>query len=96
MFITCNINITGKYVALTHGITKIGVSAKIIAKEERERLRSIVEQFRSDEYGFVIRTNSEGVDKERMEQEIKTLQSMYERIVNQAIHFTRFYKKRLW
>lgn len=88
--VTCNLNITGKYVVLSHGITKLGVSAKIVAKEERERLKSIVEPFRSEEYGFVIRTNSEGVAKERMEQEIKALQSVYQRIVTQAVHFTRF------
>ena len=111
--VTCNLNITGKYVVLTHGITKIGVSAKIKEKEERERLRSLATSFQlglqsgsqSDptdstfeafqscepqDYGFVIRTNSEGVPSERIAQEIQTLQGIYERLTKQAVHFTRF------
>lgn len=88
--VTCNLNITGKYIVLTHGITKTGVSTKIVEKEERERLKEIVEQFKSDQYGFVVRTNSAGVEKERIEQEIQALLSIYQRITIQAIHFTRF------
>lgn len=88
--VTCNLNITGKYVVLTHGITKIGVSAKIGAKEERERLRSIIELYRSEHYGFVIRTNSEGVGKERIQQEVENLKAIYQRITEQAVHYTRF------
>lgn len=88
--VTCNLNITGKYVVLTHGINKIGVSAKISDKEERQRLKEIVSQHRTEAYGFVIRTNSAGVLKERIEQEMKALKSIYERLTSQAIHFTRF------
>lgn len=92
--VTCNLNLTGKYAVLTHGITKIGVSAKIKEKEERERLRSVVSSFQAEtqgeNYGFVIRTNSEGVPSERIVQEIHTLQAIYERLTKQAVHFTRF------
>lgn len=88
--VTCNLNITGKYVVLTHGITKIGVSAKIGTKEERERLRALVEAYRSEQYGFVIRTNSQGVAKERIQQEVEHLKAIYQRITEQAVHYTRF------
>ncbi len=88
--VTCNLNLTGKYVVLTHGITKIGISAKIKDKDERIRLKSIVEHYGTEQYGFVIRTNCYGVKKERLEKEIQTLQSAYLRLVNQAVHFTRF------
>lgn len=88
--VTCNLNITGKYVVLTHGITKLGVSSKIVQKEERERLRELISQYQSLDYGFVIRTNSEGVEPERIRKEIETLKAIYERITKQAVHFTRF------
>lgn len=88
--VTCNLNLTGKYIVLTHGITKIGVSAKIVDKEERERLKKIVEKFQSNDYGFVVRTNSAGIKEERIQQEIQALLLMYQRITSQAIHFTRF------
>lgn len=88
--VTCNLNLTGKYIVLTHGTTKIGVSAKIVEKEERDRLKAIVIKYQSKEYGFVVRTNSAGVPGERIQQEIKALLSMYQRIISQAIHFTRF------
>lgn len=88
--VTCNLNITGKYAVLTHGITKIGVSAKIKEKEERERLKQIFAGHQSRQYGFVIRTNSEGVDEERILREVEELKAIYHRIITQAIHFTRF------
>ncbi|SES97149.1 ribonuclease E/G [[Clostridium] polysaccharolyticum] len=88
--VTCNLNITGKYVVLTHGITKTGISAKIVSNEERARLKDIVSPYLQDSYGFVIRTNSEGVEEKRILQEIQALQSVYQRITQQEIHFTRF------
>lgn len=88
--VTCNLNITGKYVVLTHGITKIGVSAKIKEKEERERLKNMFAANQSDKYGFVIRTNSEGVEEERILREVEELRAIYKKITTQAIHFTRF------
>lgn len=88
--VTCNLNITGKYVVLTHGIRKTGVSARIVEKEERERLKKVVSQFRGETYGFVIRTNSAGVSEDRILKELDTLRSIYERLTTQAVHFTRF------
>lgn len=88
--VTCNLNITGKYVVLTHGITKIGVSAKIKEKEERERLKNMFAANQSDKYGLVIRTNSEGVEEERILREVEELKAIYKKITTQAIHFTRF------
>lgn len=88
--VTCNLNITGKYAVLTHGITKIGVSAKIQEKEERERLKNMFAANQSDKYGFVIRTNSEGVEEERILREVEELKAIYKRLTTQAVHFTRF------
>lgn len=88
--VTCNINLTGKYVVLTHGITKLGISAKIADQVERDRLHGILEPYQSTQYGFVVRTNSKEIEKERIEEEIKVLIDAYERLTTQSIHFNRF------
>ena len=38
----------------------------------------------------MIRTNSEGMESERIQKEIETLKAIYEHITKQAVHFTRF------
>jgi len=88
--VTCNLNLTGKYVVLTHGDNKVGVSAKIKDSEERKRLRELVLPYATSEYGFVIRTNSLGISDELILREIQILQDKYERISTNGIYFTRF------
>ena len=88
--VTCNLNLTGKYVVLSHGETKIGVSTKIKDQEERKRLKKIVAPFGTPQYGFVVRTNSEGVKEELILREIQILIDKYTRITTQGIYFNRF------
>lgn len=88
--VTTNINITGKYVVLTHGDRKIGISAKIKEEEERKRLRDIAGKYANETFGLVVRTNSRNVEADVIEHEIQILLQKYERISRYAIHFTRF------
>ncbi|MEG1457805.1 MAG: ribonuclease E/G [Acetivibrio sp.] len=89
-YATTGFSFTGKYVVLTYGKTKIGVSGKIQSEEERKRLKKITEAYQNDEYGFIIRTNCEGISKERIEKEIKLLIALYENVTHFGIHKTRF------
>lgn len=89
-YATSNFCFTGKYIALTHGKNKIGVSAKITSDNERIRLKGILNTYKNDSYGLVARTNCEGVSKEAIEKEILLFTSLYENILTFGIHKSRF------
>lgn len=88
--VSSNINITGKYVALTHGKNKLGVSKKIRASNERSRLRKIAKQFANKSYGFVFRTNAANISEEKIVSEIKKLIKIYDDIRTYGVHKNRF------
>lgn len=88
--VSSNINFTGKFVALTYGKNSVGVSTKIEDPKERKRLRSLVKPFISNEYGFVVRTNSAYVAEELIINEIKNLIEIYSNIRTYGVHKNRF------
>ncbi len=87
---TCNLNLSGKYVVLTHGKPKMGVSSKITEIEERERLKRLLAEYENEDYGFIIRTNGAGESKERLQGEMNRLKALYENILTFGIHKAKF------
>lgn len=74
------ISIPGRYtVFLPHGNT-IGISKRIDADEERQRLREIVASVKPDNSGLIVRTASESIDEALLIEEINTLSSIWESI----------------
>jgi ribonuclease G len=88
--VTSNINLTGKYVALTYGKSTIGVSAKIEDEKERRRLKELVRQFEQKEYGFIVRTNAAFMPEEVIINELDKLVELYENIRRFGVHKSRF------
>lgn len=88
--VTTEFGFTGKYVVLTHGKTRLGISSKITEERERERLKSIIKRHESKEYGWIIRTNALNVSETSIEQEIAVLKSLYDNLLKFGIHKTRF------
>lgn len=82
--VTPNISLTGRYIVLTRGKNFIGLSSKIRQPQEKSRLKSIVEPYLSDEYGFIIRTNANNKDSDILELEIKELIEQYNSIMDIA------------
>lgn len=88
--VTTNLNFTGKYVVLIHGKSVIGISSKIEDEEERKRIRGLMQKFKKDDYGFVVRTNAFHMREERIQDEIQVLQKQYEDIKEFGIHKNPF------
>ena len=84
------INLPGKYTVLISGDSGISISSKIKDKDKRERLHDILEKYVSNEYGFIARTNSEDIDDETFENEIKYLAEKYSNMVRYGCHKARF------
>lgn len=81
--VTANLNFTGKYLVLTTGDHKFGLSGKL-SSEDRKRLSKWFEEeiARPDkEYGIIVRTNAAEATKEEILNELEYLKKQYEKTV---------------
>lgn len=81
--LSSNLNFTGKYLVLTTGNKKFGLSGKLAA-EDKKRLSKWLEEeiLRPDkEYGLVVRTNAAEASKEEIEKELAYLKRQYHKAV---------------
>lgn len=79
--LTANLNFTGKYLVLTTGNKKFGLSSKL-SKEDRSRLNKWLEEEAAKpdkEYGIVVRTNAGEASKEEILRELEYLQKIYKK-----------------
>ncbi len=84
--LSSNLNFTGRFLVLTTGNKKFGLSAKL-SGEERKLLSGWLEEeeARSDrEYGIVVRTNAAEASKEEILSELQYLKQIYQRVAVQG------------
>ena len=79
-----DITLTGKYLVLSAGSDRIGVSSKIDDEEKRNELKKLISGFQSPEYGFIVRTNAAGVPAETVKKEAAALVEEFERLKSKA------------
>ena len=80
--LTANLNFTGKFLVLTTGEKKFGLSNKL-SGPERHTLSSWLEEeaLRPDkEYGLIVRTNAAQAQKQEILQELFYLKKLYEKV----------------
>ena len=90
--LTSNLNFTGRYLVLTTGDKKFGLSSKL-AQEDRHRLSGWLkeEAERPDkEFGIIVRTNAADVSKEEILKELEWLKGRYHKAVVQGRNRTCF------
>lgn len=78
--VTRRISFTGKYSVLTIGDNRISFSSKI-DKEKREELKAFMEDYRSEEYGFILRTNAKEAMENEIKEEVQKLIKEYEHLI---------------
>lgn len=90
--LTSNLNFTGRYLVLTTGDKKFGLSSKL-AQEDRHRLSRWLkeEAERPDkEFGIIVRTNAADASKEEILKELEWLKGRYHKAVVQGRNRTCF------
>lgn len=90
--LTSNLNFTGRYLVLTTGDKKFGLSSKL-SQEDRHRLSGWLreEAERPDkEFGIIVRTNAADASKEEILKELEWLKSRYHKAVVQGRNRTCF------
>lgn len=90
--LTSNLNFTGRYLVLTTGDKKFGLSSKL-SQEDRHRLSGWLreEAERPDkEFGIIVRTNAADASKEEILKELEWLKGRYHKAVVQGRNRTCF------
>lgn len=80
--VTSAFSLPGRYVVLNTLNKTISFSSKIKDKDFISKIENIVEV--PEEFGFVIRTNAEGVDTDDVLVEINKIKELYYKIINKA------------
>lgn len=89
--VSCEINLSGKYVVLTAGKGDfVGVSHKITDKDRQRHLKQLVVPYASENFGFVVRTGADNAEDGDIEEEIRSLSEEYKKILETAKTRTAF------
>ena len=79
--LTTDITLPSRYLVFMPDSSHVGVSQRIEDEAERERLKGIVEQYCSDQGGFIIRTAAEGVGEDELKQDTIFLSKLWAKLV---------------
>lgn len=78
--VTTHISLAGRYVVLTPFLPKISISRKIKNKREINRLQNIGKEIKQNSMGMILRTASENISKDKIEEDYNILVNIYEKI----------------
>ncbi len=82
--LTTYITIPGRYLVAMPTINQIGISRRIESEEERERLRNIVMELKPANSGYIIRTASEGRQREELQNDTLYLEKLWRNLKEKA------------
>lgn len=83
--ITTNISLPGRYLVLLPFANYIGLSRRLGGPQERERLKSVVEQVKPENMGVIIRTAAEGKEEALLKQDLDSLVKLWEKIQQRSV-----------
>ncbi len=78
--ITSHISLPGRFLVLMPSSNHIGISRRIENEAERARLKELVSELRSGQLGYIVRTAAEGVNADKLSQEMEFLSKLWEGI----------------
>ncbi len=76
--LTAEISFAGRYMILIPFTDKVSVSQKIKSREERSRLRQLIQSIKPKNFGVIIRTNAEGMKVAELDTELRMLVKRWE------------------
>lgn len=85
--VSSNISLTGRYAVLTSGNTRIGVSSKF-PRSLRDDYKEKLQDWKSEDYGIIVRTNAREVPLDAVLQEIETLRERFLQLRKTAVSRT--------
>jgi ribonuclease G len=82
--ITRHVTLPGRFLVYMPFSEHLGVSHRIEASEERERLKALLAPVTPEGCGFIVRTAAEGIDDETLQREAQLLVQMWDSICKDA------------
>lgn len=76
--LTSEISIAGRFLVLIPFADRVFVSQKIKSSEERNKIKQMVRDIKPENFGVIVRTVAEGVKREEIESELKSLVRRWE------------------
>ena len=87
--VTAKINLAGKWLVLVPGQSGVRVSKKVKDPALREALMDIAQEVCPPDCGLIVRTASEGVTQQLLEEEARALYAVWQEILKKASGMTR-------
>jgi ribonuclease G len=78
--VTTHISLAGRYMVLMPTVDHIGISKRIVDDAERTRLKELLTEVRHNKFGYIFRTQAEGITRETIQKEIDFLTKTWEDI----------------
>ena len=75
--LTGNISLAGHFIVLTPFENTVAISQKIRSKEERSRLKRLVQSIKPENYGIIVRTNAQGKTVAELDADLRNLMSKW-------------------
>lgn len=82
--VSTRISLPGRYLVLMPDADNVGVSRKIDEKQERDRLKKIIDGIRRPGYGLIVRTEAEGAGEKELRHDMEFLLRMWQQIQETA------------
>ncbi|MCB4792664.1 MAG: Rne/Rng family ribonuclease [Elusimicrobia bacterium] len=78
--ITMDVSLPGRYLVLMPFSKDIGISRNIESREERSRLKGIINEIKPENFGLIVRTEAEEASKDELKREVKYLTRLWNSI----------------
>ena len=78
--VTSSISLPGRFLVLMPNSNHVGISRRIEDPIERNRLKNIAHALRSESFGYIVRTATEGIREEKISSEMQFLNNLWENI----------------
>ncbi len=78
--ITQQISLPGRYLVFMPNLDHLGISRRIVDRDERSRLRSVLTEVRPPDGGLIVRTVGEGRDVRHFRSDITYLEKLWGRV----------------
>ncbi len=78
--VTTHISLAGRYMVLMPTVDHIGISKRIVDDTERTRLKDLLISIRENQFGYILRTQAEGIKEDTIKKEIEFLTKTWENI----------------
>ncbi|MCP4721202.1 MAG: Rne/Rng family ribonuclease, partial [Desulfobacteraceae bacterium] len=79
--VTTHISLAGRYLVLMPTVDHIGISKRIENEEERTRLKEDLLSIRKNNFGYIFRTQAQGIDQANIKKEMDFLNNTWDDIM---------------